>query len=108
MKAFEFSITGYEAKRNGNTLFIWELDSQGDRLNISPLEITVSDLSSLIDESEKLQRFYNPTCLEVTSARTNLETARKAKTEGVFALALQAYMDVYYRHVEAFKCEAFH
>lgn len=113
MKAFEFNFTGYEAKRNGNTLFVWELDSQGDRLNSRPLEITVYDLNMLIDESERLQAHYNPTCSEVTAARTELENARDSRSAGgeggdAFELALQAYTDVLIRHREAFSCKVFH
>lgn len=113
MKAFEFNFTGYEAKRNGNTLFVWELDSQGDRLNISPLEITVSDLYMLIDESERLQAFHNPTCTEVSAARTELENARDRRPAGgegggAFDLALELYTDVLARHREASTCRVFH
>ncbi len=107
MKSFEFNITGYDAKRNGNTLFIWELDSQGDRLNVSPLEITVSDLNALMDESERMQAYHNPICLEVTHARTDLEDARRESGD-VFESVLIMYTDVAIRHKEAFGCIVTH
>lgn len=107
MKSFEFGITGYEAKRNGNTLFIYELDHEGDRLHAEPLEITLTDLELLTDEAKRLQVYYNPTCLEVTYARTNLETARGTKGD-VFEKELIAYMDIANRHKEATGCTVMH
>jgi hypothetical protein len=107
MKAFEFNIKGYEAKRNGNTLFIWELDHEGDRLHAVPLEITLNDLSVLVDESERLQAYHNPTCSEVTDARTDLENAR-GKSGHDFEVALSLYMSVANRHREGSDCTVMH
>ncbi len=107
MKAFEFNITGYDVKRNGNTLFLWELDSQSDRVNMTPLEITLTDLQLLMDEAERLQGYYNPTCQEVTDARTDLENARREVGEA-FELALTLYMDIANRHKEASGCTVMH
>lgn len=112
MKAFEFNISGYEARRNGNTLLIWELDSEGDRLYAAPLEITVNDLHLLLSESDRMQAYHNPLCSEVTAARTKLENARDKRTGGgendVFDIALQAYTDVLIRHREASTCKVLH
>lgn len=107
MKAFEFGITGYEAKRNGNTLFIYELDHEGDRLHAEPLEITLTDLELLTDEAVRLQAYYNPTCQEVTDARADLENAR-GETGEAFELALTMYMDIANRHKEASGCTVTH
>ena len=107
MKAFEFNITGYDVKRDGNMLFIHELDHQGDRLSLIPLEITVSDLQSLMDESERLQAYHNPLCSEVTAARTELENAR-GRTGHEFEVALTLYMSIANRHREASGCTVLH
>lgn len=107
MKSFEFGITGYEIKRDRNTLFVWELDHDGDRFNIRPLEITVSDLSSIIEESERLQAYHNPTCIEVTHAHTDLNNAR-GKNDDDFNIYLSAYTDVAYRHRISSGCMLMH
>lgn len=109
MKAFEFGITGYEIKRDGNTLFIWELDHQDDRLNMRPLEITSTDLTIIMEESERLQAYNNPTCSEVSAARTRLENARAGGVdEDVFNTALEDYTDVLIKHREASLCRVHH
>lgn len=107
MKAFEFNIGNYEIKREGNTLFIWELDHEGDRFRAAPLEITLSDFNMLVDESERLQAYHNPTCSEVMHARTDLENAR-GKSGHDFEVALSLYMSVANRHREASDCTVMH
>ncbi len=112
MKSFEFGIAGYEIKRDGNTLFVWELDHEGDRLNVRPLEITRTDLDLIMDESERLQAYNNPPCSEVMYARTGLENARDRRSAGGesddFDSALEEYTDVLIRHREASLCRVHH
>lgn len=111
MKAFEFNIGNYEVKRNGDTLLIWELDHEQDRINVIPLEITLTDLQLLTDEAVRLQDYYNPACQEVKDARADLENARVMKvpvSKVTFEEALKAYMDISARHREAFQCDVFH
>lgn len=107
MKEFDFGIAGYEATRNENTLHIYQLDHEGDRISMIPLEITMTDLGLLMNEAERLQAYYNPTCSEVTSARTDLENAR-GKTGHEFEAALTIYMNIANRHKEASGCTVVH
>lgn len=107
MKDFIFHVGEYEIKRHGVSLFIWELGDDGGRTNIKPLEITTSDLSSIIEESERLQAYNNPLCSEVTHAHTDLNNAR-GKNDDDFNIYLSAYTDVAYRHRISSGCMLMH
>lgn len=110
MKSFGFKIQGYEVKREGNSLTIWELDYDGERMG--NIEVTFNDMGQILAEAERLQAWHNPTCIEVSAARTKLENARDKRSGGGksddFDAALQAYTDVLMRHREASTCLVLH
>ncbi len=107
VKAFDFTVSNYTVRRNGDELSIW-FDDEENYSSPMHLEITIQDILGIIDESTRLYDHHHPSCNVVSAARYRLENSRSGPGHEKFDDALKAYMDIATRHRENTSCKEFH
>lgn len=111
MKSFKFVYgDNFEIVYRDGELEINQHDEWGNWVGM--VTVPMPALLAIHEEAEKLYPYHNPSCKEVSEARSALEKARDvrnvAEPDKAFEKALRAYVEITERHKEAFGCQTFH
>lgn len=114
VNSFKFVIGDFEVTHQDGVLLIEQSETDEDNYSnyLGQIEIGMETLLKIHAEAERLLPLHNPSCNEVSAARTQLEYARDKRTVAAgnngFEKALQAYMDISAKHKAAFDCQILH